>query len=47
MLRTILLVCALLTSFVWAQQTPAPSALDLVKQGQKLNSEGKQDEALA
>lgn len=47
MLRTILLVLALLTSFCWAQQTPAPSAPDLVKQGQKLNSEGKQDEALA
>jgi tetratricopeptide (TPR) repeat protein len=33
-----------------AQQTApsaAPDALDLVKQGQKLNSEGKQDEALA
>jgi tetratricopeptide (TPR) repeat protein len=30
-----------------AQQTPAPAALDLVKQGQKLNGEGKQDEALA
>jgi len=45
MLRTIVLT--LLTSFVWAQQTPAPFAPDLVKQGQKLNSEGKQDEALA
>ena len=30
-----------------AQQTPAPAALDLVKQGEKLNSEGKQDDALA
>ena len=28
-------------------QTSAPSAADLVKQGQKLNSEGKQDDALA
>jgi tetratricopeptide (TPR) repeat protein len=45
MLRTftfLLLVCA-----VCAQQTPTPTALDLVKQGEKLNSEGKQDEALA
>jgi tetratricopeptide (TPR) repeat protein len=30
-----------------AAQAPAPAALDLVKQGQKLNSEGKQDEALS
>jgi tetratricopeptide (TPR) repeat protein len=30
-----------------AQTPPASGALDLVKQGQKLNSEGKQDEALA
>jgi tetratricopeptide (TPR) repeat protein len=30
-----------------APQTPAPAALDLVKQGEKLNSEGKQDDALA
>jgi tetratricopeptide (TPR) repeat protein len=30
-----------------AAQTPAPAALDLVKQGQKLNGEGKQDDALA
>ena len=30
-----------------AQQTPAPAALDLVKQGEKLNSEGRQDDALA
>jgi tetratricopeptide (TPR) repeat protein len=41
----------LLTTLVWAQQAPsAPvpgSAADLVKQGEKLNSEGKQDEALA
>jgi len=41
-LASILLSCSLC-----AQQTPAPSALDLVKQAQKLNSEGKQDEALA
>jgi tetratricopeptide (TPR) repeat protein len=32
---------------VCAAQTPAPAALDLVKQGQKLNGEGKQDDALA
>jgi len=37
----------LLTCFLGAQQAPAPSAADLLKQGQKLNSEGKQDEALA
>ncbi len=35
------LACAACT-----QQAPAPSASDLVKQGEKLNSEGKQDEAL-
>jgi tetratricopeptide (TPR) repeat protein len=40
------LVFLLLTCAVCAQQTPAPSALDLVKQGEKLNGEGKQDEAL-
>ena len=40
-------VLLLLTCAVFAQQTPAPTALDLVKQGEKLNSEGKQDEALA
>ncbi len=45
MLRTFVL--ALLTAACCAQQTPAPAALDLVKQGQKLNGEGKQDEALA
>jgi tetratricopeptide (TPR) repeat protein len=28
-------------------QIPAPTAIDLVKQGEKLNSEGKQDDALA
>jgi tetratricopeptide (TPR) repeat protein len=45
MLRTFFFL--LLTGACCAQQTPTPSALDLVKQGQKLNSEGKQDEALA
>lgn len=45
MLRTFLLL--LLTCAACAQQTPTPSAADLVKQGEKLNSEGKQDEALA
>jgi tetratricopeptide (TPR) repeat protein len=37
----------LLAGACLAQQPAAPTALDLVKQGQKLNSEGKQDEALA
>jgi tetratricopeptide (TPR) repeat protein len=45
MLRTI--VFLLLTGACCAQQTPAPTAPDLVKQGEKLNSEGKQDDALA
>jgi tetratricopeptide (TPR) repeat protein len=45
MLRIFLLLC--LTSAACARQTTAPSAADLVKQGEKLNSEGKQDEALA
>jgi tetratricopeptide (TPR) repeat protein len=45
MLRT--LIFFLLTGACCAQQTPAPAALDRVKQGEKLNSEGKQDEALA
>jgi tetratricopeptide (TPR) repeat protein len=45
MLRTF--VFLLLTGACCAQQTPAPTALDLVKQGEKLNSEGKQDDALA
>jgi tetratricopeptide (TPR) repeat protein len=45
MLRTF--VFLLLAGACCAQQTTAPSALDLVKQGEKLNSEGKQDEALA
>jgi tetratricopeptide (TPR) repeat protein len=40
-------VFLLLTGAICAQQTPTPTALDLVKQGQKLNGEGKQDEALA
>jgi len=42
--------CLLLALFATAQQTtqaPAPSPADLVKQGQKLNAEGKPDEALA
>lgn len=39
----------MLAAVAWAQQPPsAPgSAADLVKQGEKLNAEGKQDEALA
>jgi tetratricopeptide (TPR) repeat protein len=45
MLRTLFLL--FLTCVAAAQQTPTPSATDLVKQGEKLNSEGKQDEALA
>jgi tetratricopeptide (TPR) repeat protein len=45
MLRTFVLL--LLTGAFCAQQTPAPAAPDLVKQGEKLNSEGKQDDALA
>jgi len=45
MLRTTLFL--LLTAACLAQQPAAPTALDLVKQGEKLNSEGKQDEALA
>ena len=40
-------VFLLLTGALCAAQSPAPAAPDLVKQGQKLNSEGKQDEALA
>jgi tetratricopeptide (TPR) repeat protein len=42
-----LFILFLLTSLGCIQQPPAPAALDLVKQGEKLNSEGKQDEALA
>jgi tetratricopeptide (TPR) repeat protein len=45
MLRTF--VFLLFTGACCAQQTPAPAAPDLVKQGEKLNSEGKQDDALA
>jgi len=45
MVRTFTLL--LLTGACCAQQVPAPTALDLVKQGEKLNSDGKQDEALA
>jgi tetratricopeptide (TPR) repeat protein len=37
----------LLVGACCAQQTPAPAALDLVKEGEKLNSEGKQGDALA
>jgi tetratricopeptide (TPR) repeat protein len=51
----VLIVACLLTCFAWTQQSPgvptsasAPgSPSELVKQGEKLNSEGKQDEALA
>src|SRR5882762_8047565 len=51
----VLMVAGLLTCFAWTQQSPgvpasvpAPgSPAELVKQGDKLNSEGKQDEALA
>jgi tetratricopeptide (TPR) repeat protein len=49
MLR-IITSCFLLVGFCCAQQmpsAPASNATDLLKQGQKLNSEGKQDEALA
>jgi tetratricopeptide (TPR) repeat protein len=45
MLRTFAFL--LLAGACFAQQTPAPAAPDLVKQGEKLNSEGKQNEALA
>ncbi len=45
MLRT--LVFLFLTGACCAQQTTTPTAIDLVKQGEKLNSEGKQDDALA
>src|SRR3984893_5854927 len=51
----VLIVACLLTGFAWTQQSPgvpasapAPGSLaELVKQGEKLNGEGKQDEALA
>ena len=49
MFRTTLAVFILVT-LAYAQQSPSASsgaAADLVKQGEKLNSEGKQDEALA
>ena len=54
MFRVIIVAC-LLTCFAWTQKStgvpasaPAPgSPAELVKQGEKLNSEGKQDEALA
>ncbi len=45
-----ILIALLLAAAALAQSTPpapADPALDLVKQGRKLNSEGKQDEALA
>jgi tetratricopeptide (TPR) repeat protein len=45
MLRTFILL--VFSGALCAAQTPAPAALNLVKQGQKLNSEGKQDEAIA
>src|SRR5260370_16990483 len=55
MMFRVLIVACLLTCFAWTQQSPgvpasapAPgSPSELVKQGEKLNSEGKQDEALA
>jgi tetratricopeptide (TPR) repeat protein len=40
-------VFLILTSILSAAQSAPPNALDLVKQGIKLNGEGKQDEALA
>src|ERR1700682_4347858 len=51
----VLIVACLLTGFAWTQQSPgvpasapAPgSPAQLVKQGEKLNREGNQDEALA
>jgi len=47
MLRSLLFASLVFFGALAAAQTAARSALDLVKQGQKLNSEGKQDEALA
>src|SRR5579872_4991182 len=44
MLRALLLS---ILSTVCAAQSPTPNPADLVKQGEKLNSEGKQDDALA
>jgi len=48
MVRTILTII-ILAAVAWAQQSPSASggAADLVKQGEKLNAEGKQDDALA
>ncbi|MGA8867858.1 MAG: tetratricopeptide repeat protein [Candidatus Sulfotelmatobacter sp.] len=50
-MHRILCSCFLFAGICCAQQpassSPSTAALDLVKQGQKLNSEGKQDEALA
>jgi tetratricopeptide (TPR) repeat protein len=40
-------VFTLLTGALCLSQGPAPATLDLVKQGQKLNNEGKQDDAIA
>ena len=37
----------LLSTALCSSQIPVPSALNLVKQGEKLNSEGKQEDALA
>jgi hypothetical protein len=54
MLRVLIVACLLACS-AWTQQSrggpasaPAPgSPAELVKRGEKLNSEGKQDQALA
>ena len=51
----VIIVASLLTCVAWTQRSPGVSAsapapgspAELVKQGEKLNSEGKQDEALA
>ena len=42
-----LLLFVVIASTCWAQRDAAPAVDDLVKQGQKLSAEGKQDEALA
>jgi tetratricopeptide (TPR) repeat protein len=49
MLRRLMVFLLLLLSacVLCVAQIPTPSAIDLVKQGEKLNSEGKQDDALA
>lgn len=48
MLGRFIVFLLLLPACVWcAAQTSTPSAIELVKQGQKLDSEGKQDDALA